>query len=268
MFTHNINPVFFSVGSFQVKYYALAYIITFIVMQFVFVYIANKKLVKNLDEKNANSLVLILAIAVFLGGRIGFLLAYNPAILLTDPLEIFRVWNGGISAHGCILSSVIAIYFFCKSKKINFLEIMDVISVITFLSTTLVRIGNFINAELYGVKTDLPWCVKFPGVEDCRHPYQLYMSITHAISFAVLFIAYKKTKKSESYVPGIIFYHALWIYGATRLVLDFFRDENRIFLNLSVGQIASLIMIIIGIALLVKTRNDKNKNGVSNGEKL
>ncbi len=259
MFIHNINPVFFSIGNFQVKYYALAYIITFIVMQFVFIYIANKSLIKNLDEKNANSLVLIIAISVFLGGRIGFLIAYNPSLLLSDPLEIFRVWNGGISAHGCFLASVISVYFFCKNKKINFLEIMDVISVITFFSTTLVRIGNFINAELYGTKTDLPWCVKFPSVNDCRHPYQLYMSITHVISFAVLFMAYKKTKKSETYVPGRIFYHALWIYGLTRFLLDFFRDENRIFLNLSLGQIASLLMIIIGIVLLMKTKkNVKN----------
>lgn len=254
MFTHNINPVFFSIGNFEVKYYALAYIITFIAMQVVFIYIANKKLIKNLDEKNANSLVLIVAIAVFFGGRLGFLLSSNPAALWTDPLEIFRVWNGGISAHGCFLASIISVWIFCKKKKIDFLEIMDVIAVLTFFSTTLVRLGNFINAELYGIKTIVSWCVKFPSAEGCRHPYQLYMSITHALSFLALFFVYKKNKKSGNYVPGIIFYHALWIYGLTRFVLDFFRDENKIFLSLSLGQIASIVMIVIGIALLIRSR--------------
>ncbi|MBS3136673.1 prolipoprotein diacylglyceryl transferase [Candidatus Woesearchaeota archaeon] len=250
MIANTIEPVLLDLGNFQVRYYGIIYALGFIICYlFLRSYIKKGKL-KGLTENGLDDLMVYLLAGTVLGARLFNFVFYHPSVFWTDPVEIIRIWNGGLSFHGGLIGAALAAYIFAARRKINFLEIADAISVPAALALALGRIGNFTNHELYGPLTIVPWCVVFMTAEGCRHPYQIYASLSHLVLFGILAYVYKRQKKA-----GTTFLSFVTIYGAFRFMTDFFREEPRL-MGISMGQFLSLIMLAAGLISIIKRRKN------------
>ena len=261
MFYHNINPVLFQIGPFQVRYYGLFYALGFVIGYFLISYLAKRKQLPISKDDIADFLVYEI-IGIVIGTRLAYVLVYNFQFYFQNPFDIIAVWHGGLSFHGGLIGAVIATFLFCKKKKIEFYDLADIAVMPVALALALGRIGNFINGELYGRITNVPWCIdylknKFMGVipEGCRHPSQLYASMKDLTIFAILwFIKDKKLPK------GFMFWSFVTLYGSFRTIVEFFRQPDEqigfIFKYLSMGQLLSIPMFLIGLFMLYKLKKD------------
>ncbi|MBU1954307.1 prolipoprotein diacylglyceryl transferase, partial [Patescibacteria group bacterium] len=200
-------------------------------------------------------------LGVLLGGRLGYILFYNLGFYLENPLKIFAIWEGGMSFHGGLLGVTIALLLFVHFKKINLWRVSDAITGFVPLGVMFVRIGNFINGELYGRIAD-KFCIYFPtDPSNCRYPSQLLQAFLEGlILFLILqFIAYKNPKQ------GIVSCLFLILYGLFRIIAEFFRqpDPQIGFLwdGITQGQLLSVLMVIAGIILLFATKTWKKDSG-------
>ncbi len=183
MIVHNFNPIFIDLGFFQVKWYSIAYIFG-IILGWVYAH----KIIKIINSKennfiriktkNFDDLIIYLIIGIILGGRLGYVLFYNFGYYSQNPIEIFKIWHGGMSFHGGLLGVIIATFIFSKLSKNNFFKFTDIISCVAPIGLFLGRIANFINGELYGKVSSMPWSVIFPDVDNIpRHPSQIYEAL-------------------------------------------------------------------------------------------
>ena len=250
MINVNINPDLFTIGNLHIRYYGIIYMLGFII---TFLYLNNKikKGKLELSKDKLYDLIFYSVIGVILGARIFEVLFWNPGYYFKNPLEILAVWNGGLSFHGGLVGAFILVYLFCKKNNISFLKIADLIVIPGTLAMVLGRIGNFLNSELYGTITNLSWCVNFANVEGCRHPYQIYSSLAHLLSFFILLIIGKKEHKQ-----GYLFLLGILIFGIVRFSLDFFREDLRWF-SLSLGQYLSIPLILFTSYILFKFYKEK-----------
>ena len=172
----NFDPVFIRIGPLAFRWYGLMYAVSFISAIFIIRAAAIRRGLK-ITKEEVSDLMLYAAIGVILGGRLGYVLFYNPGFYLENPSKIIAVWEGGMSFHGGLIGVLVAGYFFCKRYRYAYDEVADVAILAVPVGLGLGRIGNFINGELYGWQTDVPWCMVFPGGGDvCRHPSQLYQA--------------------------------------------------------------------------------------------
>lgn len=245
----------FNIGNFplEIRYYGLLYLISF-ALGYIFV---RKNLHYRgivLTKEKYSDLIFYIALGVILGGRVGYMLFYALPEFLRNPLTILQVWEGGMSFHGGLLGVIVAGYIFARKEKISFLGGADVVMPWAALGLGLGRLGNFINAELYGSPTDLPWGVVFPGEVIARHPSQLYeMFFEGILMFFVLQYMVKHVKKE-----GIVFWSFFILYGIARFLIEFIRLPDNIaslypngllygLLPMSQGQFLSSLMIVAGI---------------------
>ena len=243
----HIDPVFLSIGPLQFRWYGLMYVLSFIATYFIISSeITRKKL--PLTKDDVADLVFYGAMGVVLGGRIGYILFYNPGFYLNNPLKLFAVWEGGMSFHGGFLGVMLAFLLYARRRKIPFLTLIDMAALCAPVGLGLGRIGNFINGELYGRATGSPWGIIFPGSDGVpRHPSQLYEAFLEGLVlfFIVLFVS-KKTR-----VSGVTTCSAIAGYGLFRFIVEFFRQPDAqmgLFFGLfSMGQLLSLPMLIIGV---------------------
>jgi phosphatidylglycerol---prolipoprotein diacylglyceryl transferase len=251
MFINNINPVILDFGAVQIRYYGIVYALG-VIMLYVMLLKDKKKLGINRDI--AENITLFLMIGMFVGARLFSFLFSEPMLLVQKPLEFFMVWHGGMSFFGGIIGAFIAGYFYLKKKKIEWRKLADTAILPVTLALALGRIANFANGELLGTPSNLPWCVVFPQTDMiCRHPYQLYASLSHFILFgALLFLRKQKMSK------GTVFYSFLIGYGILRLIIDFFRDDARI-LGLTIWQHMCIISAAIGIVMIAKNKKRKQE---------
>lgn len=256
MFFHNINPVLLELGPLQIRYYGLFYALGFVIAYFLISYLAKRKEL-NITKDDVADLLLYEIIGIVLGARLIYVFVYNPLFYLQNPLEIFAVWRGGLSFHGGLIGAIIAGYSFCKKKKINFYDLADIAVIPVALALALGRLGNFINAELYGRITNVGWCIDYSKNQfvevpsGCRHPSQIYASIKNFTIFAVLwFIKDKKLPK------GFMFWSFVALYGLFRAIVEFFRqpDEQIGFVldYFTMGQVLSFPLFLIGLYMLYK----------------
>jgi len=249
MFYNNINPTLLRLGPFEIKYYGIIYALGFIIAYFLIYHLAKKKDLK-LTKEDVADLIFYLIIGTILGARLFYIIFYNPLHYLSKPWEIFAIWLGGLSFHGGLIGAIIGGLFFCKKKNMSFYDIADICVIPLAFGLFLGRIGNFLNSELVGRITDVPWCVKFKDYEGCRHPSQLYESFKNLVIFAVLwFIKDKKLKK------GIIFWSFILMYSTLRFFIEFFRfpDEQIGFiLGLTMGQWLNIVMFAVGIFFFIR----------------
>ena len=258
MLTNNFDPVAFSIFSLNFRWYSLAYIFGIIIGWIL----AKNYLVKN-DEilKKFDDYVTFLIIGIILGGRLGYVIFYNLDYYKNNILEIFFIWQGGMSFHGGLLGVVLASVWFAKKNNQDPYLYLDVVSIVAPIGIFFGRVANFINSELYGIETSLPWGVKFIKVDDLyRHPSQLYEAFFEGIILFVILMYLRKKFLMRS--PGFISGMFLLIYSTFRFLIEFLRapDEQLgyILLNLSMGQIISLIFLVIGIYLsLTKYADEK-----------
>ncbi len=249
MLTNNFDPVAFSIFSLNFRWYSLAYIFGIIIGWIL----AKNYLVKN-DEilKKFDDYVTFLIIGIIIGGRLGYIIFYNLDYYKNNILEIFFIWQGGMSFHGGLLGVVLASVWFAKKNNQDPYLYLDVVSIVAPIGIFFGRVANFINSELYGIETSLPWGVKFIKVDDLyRHPSQLYEAFFEGIILFVILLYLRKKFLMRS--PGFISGMFLLIYSTFRFLIEFLRapDEQLgyILLNLSMGQIISLISLVIGIYL-------------------
>src|SRR3989338_1860596 len=255
MFIHNINPVLFSMGPFQIRYYGLFYALGFIIAYFLISYLAKRKSLP-LTKEDVADYILYLLLGTVLGARIFYVLFYNFPFYLSNPAEIIAVWRGGLSFHGGFIGAVIAGFYFCRKKKIHFYDLADITVMPLALGLALGRIANFINGELYGRITDLPWAVKFPDSEGFRHPSQIYESFKNLIIFLALWAV-----KDKKLPKGFIFWLFVVMYSALRFIVEFTREPDEqlgfIISFLTMGQILSIIMFAIGLFFIYKVSRKK-----------
>ncbi len=242
----NINPNIVTIGPFQIRWYALMYIISFIIGYFLL-----KNLYKKRDIKIAKSdfenLFFFIMLGIIIGGRLGYVIFYNLKECIHNPLEIFAVWHGGMSFHGGMLASIFFGYLFCKRHHYNFYKLADPTVVVAPIGLALGRLGNFINGELYGRPTNLHWGMIFPGENVARHPSQLYEFFLEGILLFIILLILSKRKLRN----GFMFWSFIFLYGAFRFFVEFAREPDTqlgfIIGFLTMGQILSGLMIISSI---------------------
>ncbi len=246
MFYDNISPVLLKVGPIEIRYYGIIYALGFII-GYLFLKYQGKIRKINLNEQQLDTFLLHIIIGVLLGARIFYIIFYNLQYYFHHLLEIFFLWNGGLSFHGGLLGGTFALYIFCKKNNIKFLDMADILSMPLAIALALGRIGNFINGELYGRITTLPWGVKFKGVEGFRHPSQLYESMKNLVIFSALWSLRKKNLKR-----GTLFALFLMMYAVFRFLIEFVREPEVYVGSFTMGQVLSIPLFIIGAYILLK----------------
>jgi len=246
VFTHNINPTILSIGPLQIRWYGLMYVLGFLFAYF-YARAAIKKGKLKITIKELDLLIIYLAIALVTGARIGQILFYEPTYYFKHPLKMFAIWEGGLSFHGGLIGVLLTGWWFSKKKKIPFLQLCDVFAVPAALGNALGRIGNFINGELYGRLTNLPWGVVFPGAKGARHPTQLYEAAYNLVNFSILLPLRNKT-----YKHGTLLAIFLIVYSTARFFVEFVKEIPQVLGPLTMGQVLSIPMLIIGLWLLLR----------------
>ena len=250
MFIHSINPVFLSIGPVEIRYYGLIMALgVFFGILIVRDLARRKKL--GIDEDTLLEGLFYMVLFGFIGARIDHILLHDTMFYLANPLEIFAVWHGGLAAHGAFIGGILALYLYCRKKKISIYQVLDLTVVPLALGLAFGRIANFINGELYGRITSVPWAVKFPGVEGFRHPSQLYESAKNFIIFFTLLFITKKETKKKTHKDGFIFWAFIFMYSLLRFFVEFFREPDFLFLGLSLGQITSIILLVVSAPFLI-----------------
>lgn len=247
----HIDPVFFELGPLQFRWYGLMYLIGLTAAYFL---ITRKVAAKGipLAPNDVYDMVVFAAFGVFIGGRLGYTLFYNFSYYLQHPLKIFAVWEGGMSFHGGLLGTIIALAWFSRRRGIAIYTVADLAAVVTPIGLGFGRLGNFINGELYGRAADVPWCMVFPtGGPVCRHPSQLYEALLEGLLlFTVLWLIDRRPKP-----PGTVFWSFITGYGLCRLFVELFREPDQhmgfVLGPITMGQLLSAPMVLVGIFMLV-----------------
>jgi phosphatidylglycerol:prolipoprotein diacylglycerol transferase len=240
MFVHNINPVLLNLGPLEIRYYGLVYVFGFVLGYYLLTRY-RKKL--NLTKEKVDSLVLYIFIGMLAGARIFHFLFSDIQALLSNPLEIFFIWRGGMSFFGGFIGGTTALWLFIRRNNLDYYKIADALVIPVTIALILGRFANFINGEIVGTITSVAWCFRFPGYTGCRHPYQLYASFSHAILLGFLLIGRKVKQK------GFLFWLFITGYGGIRLLTDFYRAEPR-FLGLTIWQYFSAAAFLIGLYMI------------------
>ena len=256
MFINNFDPVAFQIISFEIRWYSLAYIFGIIIGWLL----CKKILIKNTNiNEKFDDYITYLIIAIILGGRLGYVFFYNFNFYLNNFFDIFKIWQGGMSFHGGLLGIIIASILFAKKNNQNPFIYMDLVSLVAPIGIFFGRLANFINSELYGTVSNVPWSVIFVKVDNLtRHPSQLYEAFLEGIILFLLLIYFRK--KNYLLKPGTISGLFLIFYSIFRFFVEFYRvpDEHIGYLafNLSTGQIVSVVFLIIGtIVFYLKNEN-------------
>ncbi|HQQ87572.1 MAG TPA: prolipoprotein diacylglyceryl transferase [Smithellaceae bacterium] len=263
----HITPYLFSIGTFQLRYYSLMYIVAFVLVYFLVIYRIKNEKYKYTAEDIQDYLVWAM-IGVLLGARLGYVLIYNFVYYLQHPLEIFLPFSfadgirfigiSGMSYHGGVIGVIIMSVLFCRKRKIDFWKFADLICPAIPLGYTFGRLGNFINGELFGRATTMPWGMYFPldATNTLRHPSQLYEAAFEGILlFIILWLLRKKTGVDGSLLGLYIFG-----YGLARFIVEFFREPDFAVGLISIGQFLCLLMMLAGIMILTWLKNTKQKN--------
>ena len=254
------NPIALQLGPIAIHWYGLTYMAGFM----TFLYLGRKRIVmlnlKQYDNKLLDDLLFYGVLGVILGGRLGEVLFYNPGYYFSNPLKIFAVWEGGMSFHGGFLGVLVAMAIFARQNKLRWLELMDFVAPLVPPGLAFGRLGNFINGELWGRPTDVPWGMVFPRVDNLpRHPSQLYeFALEGVLLFALLWIYASKPRPTGA-VSGLF----LIGYGSFRFLAEFTRNpDDGIFglmtFGVSMGQWLSLPMVLAGIAMMIWSMRSKS----------
>jgi len=256
MFTNNFDPVAFQIFSLEIRWYSLAYIAG-ILLGWLY---CKKNLIKDHSVLVVfDDYITYLILGIILGGRLGYALFYNLGYYLSNPIEILMVWNGGMSFHGGVIGVIIASKLFSNKYKINQFIFLDLVAISAPIGIFFGRIANFINSELYGRVSDVPWSVQFALIDNMkRHPSQLYEAFLEGI--VLFFILDYFFKKNYQKKPGQISSLFLVFYSLFRFFAEYFRSPDPqigyLILNLTLGQLISATFLILGTLLFFIKKNE------------
>jgi phosphatidylglycerol---prolipoprotein diacylglyceryl transferase len=259
----NISPIALELGPLVIRWYALAYMAGLLLGWFWVVQLLKRRHLWSVDEpltrEHIDDLIVAAAIGIILGGRIGYVLFYNPSYYFSNPSEILQVWQGGMSFHGGFLGFIIAFLVYARWKKLPLGAMADLAAASVPFGLFFGRIANFVNGELFGRVTDVPWAFVFPaGGPDPRHPSQLYEAgLEGIVLFTVLTVMifrYGALKK-----PGLVCGTFISGYGFARIFVEFFREPDiqigYLAGGLTMGMILSFPMILVGGYLIWRARS-------------
>ena len=256
MFINNFDPVAIQIFSIEIRWYSLAYIFGILIgwLYCKKILIKDKNISKLFDD-----LISYLIIGIILGGRLGYVIFYNLEYFLSNPIEILMIWQGGMSFHGGLLGVLASTIIYAKKHNVNKFIFLDLIAGSAPIGIFLGRIANFLNSELYGRETDILWSVIFTRIDSItRHPSQIYEALLEGV--ILFFILFFFIKKNYLLKPGLISSLFLIFYSLFRFLVEFFRvpDEQIgfIYLNLTIGQIISLIFLSFGFYLFFIKKNE------------
>ena len=262
MYTHNLDPVLVDFGLITIRWYSLAYIFGIILGWWLGKKIINH-IIKNINLKfnikEFDDLITYLIISIIVGGRLGYVIFYNQVYYLANPLDIIKIWEGGMSFHGALLGIIIGTHIFSKKKGLPTYFLLDIVACVSPIGIFLGRLANFINGELVGKVTTVSWGVIFPAIDSLpRHPSQLYEALLEG---AVLFLILNSLIFRRRYKMGTCSYLFLIYYGIFRIISEFFRQPDTqlgyLFNLFSMGTLLSFLMIIAGLVILNDLRKKK-----------
>jgi phosphatidylglycerol:prolipoprotein diacylglycerol transferase len=252
------DPVLVSLGPFVIRWYALAYIVGILAGWMYARHIIRSENLWGgpapMTVADFDDFVLWVTLGVIVGGRTGYVLFYNPSYFAAHPLEIVQLWKGGMSFHGGFVGVVLAVILFARRRKIPFLSLGDVTAAVYPIGHFLGRIANFINGELWGRPTDVPWAMVFPGGGPlARHPSQLYEAVLEGLLLLVVLNLFMRAGALKR--PGLILGIFAVGYGLTRCFCELFREPDAqlgfLWGGLTMGMLLSFPLILAGIALIV-----------------
>jgi phosphatidylglycerol:prolipoprotein diacylglycerol transferase len=242
-----IDPVIFQIGPLAIRWYGLMYLLGFVAAYYLIRHLCRWRRLP-LEDAGVSDLLFYCVLGVILGGRLGYVLFYDLSYYLEHPLQILAVWQGGMSFHGGLSGVVLFASFFCLRKKLPLLLMADVLVTAATIGLGLGRLGNFINGELWGRVTDVPWGMVFPGAGPMpRHPSQLYEAgLEGGVLFALLYFFHRRRLS-----PGIPFFSFCLLYGVFRFGVEFVREPDAhigfLWGAATMGQLLSLPMVLIGL---------------------
>lgn len=260
----NVDPEIFSLGPLTVRWYGLLFALGFIFGQRILsrIYLAEGR-----TEKDVDIITLYMIIGTVLGARLGHCFFYEPEYFLAHPIEILKIWQGGLASHGATVGILLALYLFARKMHFNYLWVLDRIVIVVALGGSLIRLGNLMNSEIIGKVTDVPWAFIFErnhevinGVQAAlqpRHPAQLYEAIS---TFFLFLFTYWLWSKRKALTPnGSIFGWFLIILFSLRFLYEFLK-ENQVdkedyllqTIGMNIGQLLSIPLVIIGVIILIK----------------
>tara|TARA_B100001093_G_scaffold518344_1_gene602838 strand:+ start:2680 stop:3471 length:792 start_codon:yes stop_codon:yes gene_type:complete len=254
MYTHNLDPVLIDFGFISIRWYSLAYVFGILIGWWY-----GKKIISHIlkstnlkfNINDFDDLVTYLIISIIIGGRLGYTIFYNPGYYFSNPLDIVKIWEGGMSFHGALIGIIVSTYLFSVRRGIQTFFLLDIIACVSPIGIFLGRVANFINGELIGKVTTVSWGVVFPNVDMLiRHPSQLYEAVLEGI---FLFLILNKIIFMNNYKKGTCAYLFLICYGIFRIISEFFRQPDAqlgyLFNLFSMGTLLSLFMILFGLII-------------------
>lgn len=258
MFVNNLDPVAISLFNIDIRWYSLAYIFGLIFSIQYGKFLITKNNFFKFEKDILDDYLPYAILGIILGGRIGYILFYDLAFYIKNPIEIFYIWQGGMSFHGGLVGIILISLYFVKKKQIDFYVFSDLLALISPIGLFLGRIANFINSELIGLPSNLPWSVIFVRIDQIpRHPSQLYEALLEGIMLFVILNLIFKFKKIKGYISA----YFLILYSFFRIVSEQFRlpDEHLGYVlgNLSMGSVLSIIILLIGIFILRDVKNSR-----------
>ena len=267
MIAHNFDPVLIDFGFLQIRWYSISYILGILLgwayaSKLIRKTAKDKYSVDNITKTQLDDLIIYLILGIIIGGRLGYIILYNFQYYSQNIIEIFKIWEGGMSFHGGLLGVVISILVFSNKNKLNFFKFSDIVSCVAPIGIFLGRIANFINGELYGKISNLPWAIIFPnGGSVSRHPSQIYEALLEGVLLFILinFLALKKNLLIKTgYISGLF----LILYSILRIFSEIFREPDShigyIFNYFSLGILLSLLTLIIGFVIIFIKKNEQN----------
>lgn len=247
------REIFLTIGSVSLHWYGLMYFLGFMLGGWLVPHVQRYRGL-TLTRSQVDMLIVYVVLGVIVGGRLGYVLFWQPEFYVERPLLIFAVWQGGMSSHGGMIGTALAAALFCAKNKISFLRLADICMPLFALGIALGRLGNFINLELYGTVTDVPWAIAIPGVEGLRHPTQIYSFLTNMSVFAItlLYVKHTAEKNRVGGVLGLFFV----LYAVQRYAVEYFRDQSGygyydiLGMQWTYGQLLTIPVFLLGVLIL------------------
>ena len=266
MLVHNFDPVLIDLGFFQIKWYSIAYIFG-IILGWIYalkIIKSDKYIPGKIKTSEFEDLILYLIIGIIVGGRLGYIIIYNFSYYSQNFIEIFKIWYGGMSFHGGLVGIIIATYIFSKTKKTAFFQFTDNIACVAPIGLFLGRVANFINGELVGKISSVPWGIIFPAAGNfSRHPSQIYECILEGIVLFILinfFALRRKFLLKTGYISGLF----LILYSIFRIFSEVFREPDAhigyIYNYFSIGTLLSIVTLIAGCFIFFFIKKNEQNN--------
>jgi len=255
----NIDPEIFRIGRFAIRYYGVLWALSFYLGYLIFNRFVKKE---GLPEGFLDSLTIYMVVGTILGARLGHCLFYEPDYYLSHPIDILKIWQGGLASHGAALGIIISLIFFSIKHKVSTIYVLDRIVITVALAGFLIRLGNLMNSEIYGVETNLPWGFIFvrSGEQSPKHPTQLYEAFAYLLIFLLLYSIYHKSNNKPQ--KGLLFGLFLSLVFAARFVIEFIKEPQVDFeksMSLNMGQLLSIPLVLAGIGFVIYSFTQKNK---------